>query len=79
MYKDALKLRSELDLGQGSFEWVEDLCNQDVLAFRNNGILVIHNFGETSIERPAGKEVISSTTDSEQNLVLPHETKWLKL
>jgi alpha-glucosidase len=79
MYKDALKLRSELDLGQGSFEWVEELCNQDVLTFRNNGILVIHNFGETSIERPAGKELISSTTDSEQNLVLPHETKWLKL
>jgi alpha-glucosidase len=79
MYKAALKLRNELDLGQGSFEWVEDLCNQDVLTFRNNGILVIHNFGETSIERPAGKELISSTTDSEQNLVLPHETKWLKL
>jgi alpha-glucosidase len=79
MYKQALKLRSELDLGQGSFEWVEELCYQDVLAFRNNGILVIHNFGEIDIELPEGTELISSTTDSQQNLVLPHETKWLKL
>ena len=79
MYKAALKLRNELDLGQGSFEWVKEICNQDVLTFRNNGILVIHNFGEIDIELPEGKELISSTTDSEQNLVLPHETKWLKL
>jgi alpha-glucosidase len=79
MYKGALKLRSELDLGQGSFEWVKELCNQDVLTFRNNGMLVIHNFGQTSVELPEGKELISSTTDSQQNLLLAHETKWVKL
>jgi alpha-glucosidase len=79
MYKQALKLRSELDLGQGSFEWVTELCNQDVLAFRNNGILVIHNFGEVSIDVPEGQELMSSTADSQQNQVLPHETKWLRL
>jgi alpha-glucosidase len=79
MYKQALKLRSELDLGQGSFEWVQELSNKDVLAFRNKDVLVIHNFGQVSIDIPEGKELISSTTASEQDQVLPHETKWLRL
>ncbi len=79
MYKEALALRSELDLGQGSFEWDQELCNKDVLAFRNKNVLVIHNFGEVSIDVPEGKELISSTPDSQKNQVLPHETKWLKL
>jgi alpha-glucosidase len=79
MYKQALAIRSELDLGQGSFEWDQDLSSKDVLAFRNNDVLVIHNFGEESIGIPEGTELMSSTADSQQNQVLPHETKWLRL
>jgi alpha-glucosidase len=79
MYKQALVIRSELDLGQGSFEWDQELSNKDVLAFRNKDVLVIHNFGEVSIDVPEGKELISSTPDSQKNQVLPHETKWLRL
>jgi alpha-glucosidase len=79
MYKQALVIRSELDLGQGSFEWDQELSNKDVLAFRNKDVLVIHNFGEVRIDVPEGKELISSTPDSQKNQVLPHETKWLKL
>jgi hypothetical protein len=66
-------------LGQGSFEWDQDLSSKDVLAFRNNDVLVIHNFGEESIGIPEGTELMSSTADSQQNQVLPHETKWLRL
>jgi alpha-glucosidase len=79
MYKHALALRSELDLGQGSFAWDQELSNKNVLAFRNKDVLVIHNFGEVSIDVPEGKELISSTPDSQKNQVLPHETKWLRL
>ena len=79
MYKQALATRGEIDLGQGSFEWVQELCTKDVLAFRNKDVLVIHNFGEVSIDVPEGKELISSTPDSQKNQVLPHETKWLRL
>jgi alpha-glucosidase len=79
MYKQALALRSELDLGQGSFEWDQELSNKDVLAFRNHDVLVIHNFGEVSIDIPEGQVLIASATDSQENKVLPHETKWLRL
>jgi alpha-glucosidase len=79
MYKTALKIRSELDLGQGSFEWVEELCSEDVLAFRNMDVLVIHNFGDTAISSPEGEELISSSSQSQHNHLLPNETKWIKI
>ena len=78
MYKAALKIRSELDLGQGSFEWVQELCNEDVLAFRNLEVLVIHNFGSEPIAAPTGELLISSSNESSTQ-VLPNETRWLKV
>jgi hypothetical protein len=79
MYKAALKIRSALDLGQGSFEWVQELCSEDVLAFRNTDVLVIHNFGDSAISSPEGEELISSSSKSQHNHLLPNETKWMKL
>jgi alpha-glucosidase len=79
MYKAALRIRSELDLGQGSFEWVQELCNENVLAFRNTDVLVIHNFGGSAISSPEGEELISSSSQSQHNHLLPNETKWIKL
>jgi alpha-glucosidase len=77
MYKAALKIRSELDLGQGFFEWVQELCSEDVLAFRNTDVLVIHNFGSKSITAPSGELLISSSTDSSGS-ILPNETRWVR-
>ena len=79
MYKAGLKIRSELDLGQGSFDWVKELCSEVVLAFRNMDVLVIHNFGDTAISSPEGEELISSSSHSQLNQLLPNETKWIKL
>jgi alpha-glucosidase len=79
MYKTALRIRSELDLGQGSFDWVEELCNGDVLAFKNTDVLVIHNFGDTAISSPEGEELISGSSHSQLNQLLPNETKWIKI
>jgi alpha-glucosidase len=78
MYKVALKIRSELNLGQGSFDWVKELCSEDVLAFRNMDVLVIHNFGSKPITAPPGELLISSSTDSSSD-ILPNETRWLRV
>jgi alpha-glucosidase len=78
MYKQALAIRKELDLGQGSFEWDTELCNSEVLAYRNNGILVIHNFGEKPLEIQDLTLVISSMASSAPSSVQPNETVWLK-
>jgi alpha-glucosidase len=79
LYKAALKLRRELALGEGSFEWEENLTNTKVLTFRNNGVLVMHNFGEVSIEVPNYEEIISSLHNSVPDLLVPNETKWFSL
>ena len=60
LYKNAIKLRKELNLGYGTFEWANEFCTADVLAFRNGSVLVIHNFGTAKTEPPAGKVLISS-------------------
>jgi hypothetical protein len=43
-YKQALRTRKELNLGHGTFEWVDELCSESVLAYRNGSLLVTHNF-----------------------------------
>ena len=77
MYKQALAIRKELDLGQGSFEWVKELCSSNVLAFRNKEILVIHNFGSESIAYGDEEHLISSL-DQGAGKVRTNETVWLK-
>ncbi|MDG2497534.1 MAG: glycoside hydrolase family 13 protein [Aquiluna sp.] len=57
MYTQALKIRSELRLGEGSFDWIS---NTDLLTYQNGSTLVIHNFGTSSVELPAGEVLLSS-------------------
>jgi alpha-glucosidase len=60
LYKHALKLRRELGLGEGSFEWVAEFVTEHSLGFRNGDILVVHNFGHSPIELPKGEIIASS-------------------
>ncbi|MEK9578591.1 MAG: glycoside hydrolase family 13 protein, partial [Aquiluna sp.] len=47
LYKRLLAVRKELDLGNGSLMWHEDLCDDSTLAYENNGVLVVANFDGT--------------------------------
>jgi alpha-glucosidase len=44
IYKHYLALRKELDLGNGVFEWIPELCSDTVLAYKNGGLVITHNF-----------------------------------
>jgi len=80
LYKHALKLRRELGLGNGSFEWLPDFVSDQVLGFKNGNHLVIHNFGHHPIDLPAGHIVASSLhgmTDGHQ--LVANQTVWLEL
>ena len=79
LYKHALKLRRELQLGEGSFEWVPEFVGESSLGFRNGEILVIHNFGHTPIEIPAGEIVASSLEGMTSGHALAaDQTVWIK-
>jgi alpha-glucosidase len=79
LYKHALKLRRELQLGEGSFEWVPEFVGASSLGFRNGEILVIHNFGHSPIEIPAG-EIIASSLEgmTSGHALAADQTVWIK-
>jgi alpha-glucosidase len=59
-YKQALALRKQLALGEGSFAWVAGHTGPESLAFDNSGIRVIYNFGKEPIDLGDAQVLISS-------------------
>lgn len=80
LYKQALALRKELKLGEGSFSWDEELTNNDVLAYRNGDILVVHNLGHSPITLPAGQILASSLHGmTEGHQLVADQTVWIRI
>jgi len=76
MYKLALRLRRDHDLGFGTLEWLHDF-SADVVAFRSNGITVIANAGATPVALPAGEVLLAS--EAFDGSELPADvTVWLR-
>jgi alpha-glucosidase len=79
LYKHALKLRKQLTLGEGSFEWVAEFVGENSLGFRNGDILVVHNFGHTPIALPAGEILASSLHGMrEGHDLVADQTVWIR-
>ncbi len=72
MYQQALKLRRELKLGEGSFDWVS---KNDVLSYQNQNVLVVHNFSSEPV-KIEGELLLSSMPLAAGNL-LPNDTAWI--
>jgi alpha-glucosidase len=72
LYRSALKLRSDLKLGEGSFDWVSTHAE---LSYQNGELKVIHNFTNQPIELN-GKVLISSMPLDEGRLS-PNDTVWI--
>ena len=79
LYKHALKLRRDLKLGEGSFEWASDFVGENSLGFRNGENLVVHNFGHAPIELPAG-EIIASSIEgmTSGHPLVADQTVWIR-
>jgi alpha-glucosidase len=58
MYRTALRLRREHGLGDGDVEWVD--AGDDVVAFRNLGVVVLSNMGTRAVPLPAGDVLLAS-------------------
>ena len=78
LYKHALNLRKEFKLGEGSFDWVQELVTEHSLGFRNGDIVVVHNFGHAPIDLPEGKVVASSLEGmADGHPLAADQTVWL--
>ncbi len=74
MYQQALKLRGELKLGEGSFDWVS---KNDVLSYQNGNVRVVHNFSNQPVKLD-GDLLLSSMPLAAEHL-LPNDTAWVAI
>ncbi|MEY4944288.1 MAG: hypothetical protein RL384_232 [Actinomycetota bacterium] len=72
MYQQALKLRSELKLGEGSFDWVN---KGEVLIYQNGNLRVVHNFSNQAVKLDG--EVLLSSMPLAAGSLLPNDTAWV--
>ena len=72
MYQQALKLRKELKLGEGSFDWVS---KTSVLTYQNGNLRVIHNFSSEPVAIEG--EVLLSSMPLAAGSLLPNDTAWI--
>lgn len=78
LYKLAIRLRKELKLGDGSFEWVPEFTNENALGFKNRELFVIHNFGSEPLQLPELQIVASSQNGLTLGATLSaDQTVWL--
>ena len=73
MYQQALKIRSDLKLGEGSFDWVS---KTDALRYQNGSLQIVHNFSNEPIKL-TGEVVLSSMPLGEDGSLLPNDTAWV--
>ena len=74
LYKQALALRKTLRLGEGSFDWV---THGDLLSYQNQGVIVVHNFGQDTAT-PNGTVLLSSDPNQGETLK-SNQTLWLQV
>lgn len=73
MYQQALKIRSDLKLGEGSFDWVS---KTDALRYQNGSLQIVHNFSNEPIKL-TGEVVLSSVPLANDGSLLPNDTAWV--
>ena len=77
MYRTALRLRREFDLGAGTLFWLS--APDEVLAFRNGAVSVLTNFGPSAVALPAGAEPLHSSAPLREDATVgPDVTVWYR-
>ncbi|MBF4632976.1 alpha-amylase [Agreia pratensis] len=77
LYKLALTLRAQHELGMGTIEWLPDY-DDDVIAFSNGAVTVISNIGSVPVELPAAAGDVLLASEAIVEGVLPVDTTvWL--
>lgn len=80
LYKRLLKERKAFGMGGGAFRWAEEFQSKNTLAYINNGVLVLINFGPDAVAIPAGEVLVSTQHDLTAERELEHDqVVWIKL
>jgi alpha-glucosidase len=72
LYKQALAIRKDLKLGEGSFDW---LSVDDVLSYQNGNLSVVHNFSNAPVD--LNGKVLLSSAQLVNGQLSPNDTAWV--
>ena len=80
LYKRLLKERKAFGMGAGAFRWAPEYQDKNTLAYINNDVLVIMNFGPDSVALPAGEVLVTTQHDlTAENEIEHDQVVWIKL
>jgi alpha-glucosidase len=80
VYKRLIRERRNYGMGSGEFRWADDYQDKNTLAYINNGVLVLTNFGPDSVIVPSGEVLVTTQHDLLVEGDLEHDqTVWIKL
>lgn len=80
LYKRLLKERKTFGMGSGAFRWADDYQDKNTLAYINNNVLVLMNFGPEAVVLPAGEVLVTTQHDLTAEHELEHDqVVWIKL
>jgi alpha-glucosidase len=80
LYKSLLRERRAYNLGGGNFRWAPELTDEQSLAYINNGVAVIANFGPEPVALPAGEVLVTTQVDLTAEHQLEYDqVVWIKL
>jgi alpha-glucosidase len=80
LYKKLIAERKKLALGSGEFRWAPEYSSANTLAYVNNGVLVVSNFGPELITIPAGDVIVSTQSSLTAGGQLEaNQSAWIKL
>jgi len=67
-------------MGSGEFRWAEEFQDKNTLAYVNNGVLVLTNFGPEAVIVPAGEILVTTQHDlTIEGELGMQQTVWIKL
>jgi len=80
VYKRLLRERKAFGMAAGEFRWADEYQDKNTLAYLNNGVLVLTNFGPDSVVVPAGELLVTTQHDLIVEGELEHDqTVWIKV
>jgi alpha-glucosidase len=80
LYKRLLKERKAFGMGSGAFRWADEYQDKNTLAYINNKVLVLMNFGPDAVVLPAGEVLVTTQHDLTAEHELEHDqVVWIKL
>ena len=80
LYKKLIAERKKLALGSGEFRWAPEYSSANSLAYVNNGVVVLSNFGPDLITIPSGEVIVSTQSSLPAGGQLEaNQSAWIKL